>query len=50
MAEAAIEAAVEEGLYWSIMADQILEKEKKNAREASGIAAAVTKQTAGKFS
>lgn len=34
----------------SMTADQLLEKDKKNAREASGIAAAVTKQTAGKFS
>lgn len=34
----------------STTANQIPEKDKKNAREASGIAAAVTKQAAGKFS
>lgn len=34
----------------SITADQPPEKDKKNAREASGIAAAVTKHAAGKFS
>jgi len=34
----------------SILADWPAEKDKKHAKEASGIAAAVTKQTAGKFS
>lgn len=40
----------DEWFFPSMATNQRTEKDKKNAKEASGIAAAVTKHTAGKFS